>query len=99
MKSVRLCKGHIIALFLTAVVPAQADDVRVEIGSEGWTLVGDLTSPQNTPLKAIALLLHKAAGDRKAYATMAEAMATTGIASLRIDLRGHDDSINLGVPG
>jgi dienelactone hydrolase len=96
MKSVRLCEGLFIALFLAAVVSAQADDVRVEIGSEGWTLVGDLTSPENTPLKAFSLLLHKAAGDRKAYATMAEAMATAGIASLRIDLRGHGDSINLG---
>ena len=96
MHSDRLCKGFLFVLLFTATVSARADDVRVEIGSEGWTLVGDLATPEDMPLRAFALLLHKAAGDRDAYATMAAAMATTGIASLRIDLRGHGDSINLG---
>jgi dienelactone hydrolase len=96
MNSDRLYKEILFVVLFIAMVSARADDVGVEIGSEGWTLVGDLTTPEITPLKAFALLLHKAAGDRNAYATMAEAMATTGIASLRIDLRGHGDSINLG---
>jgi dienelactone hydrolase len=96
MNSVRLCKGFFFALLFAAMMSARADDVRVEIDSGGWTLVGDLTTPETTSLIAIALLLHKAAGDRTAYVTMAEAMATRGIASLRIDLRGHGDSNNLG---
>lgn len=78
------------------MMPARAGDVRVEISSGGWTLVGDLTTPETMSLNAFALLLHKAAGDRKAYVAMAEAMAARGIASLRIDLRGHGDSNNLG---
>jgi dienelactone hydrolase len=96
MNSDRLCKGCLFALLFTATVWARADDVRIEIDSDGWTLVGDLTTPKKTSPRAFALLLHKAAGDREAYVTMAEAMATKGIASLRIDLRGHGDSINLG---
>jgi dienelactone hydrolase len=91
-----LYKEFFFAVLITATMTAQADDVRVEIASEGWTLVGDLTTPETTSLKAFALLLHKAAGDRRAYVTMAEAMAARGIASLRIDLRGHGDSVNLG---
>lgn len=96
MHSDRLCKRLLFVLLFTVTVCAQEDDVRVEIDSEGWTLVGDLTTPETTSLKAFALLLHKAAGDREAYATMAEAMAARDIAALRIDLRGHGDSINLG---
>lgn len=92
MKSTGLCIG----LLFAAMMSARADDVRVEIDSEGWTLVGDLTTPETMPPGSFAILLHKAAGDRKAYVTMAEAMATRGIASLRIDLRGHGDSNNLG---
>ena len=96
MNSVIIRKGIIFALFCSAIVPARADDVRVEIDSDGWTLIGDLTMPEAMPLNAFALLLHKAAGDRNAYVAMAEALATKGIASLRIDLRGHGESNNLG---
>ena len=92
MKATGLCIG----LLFAAMMSARADDVRIEIDSEGWTLVGDLTTPETVPPNSFAILLHKAAGDREAYVTMAEAMAARGIASLRIDLRGHGDSINLG---
>ena len=92
----RCNKGLIFALLLTAMTSALGDDSRLKIDNEGWALIGDLTTPEAGPATAIALLLHKAAGDRKAYVTMAEAMAAKGIASLRIDLRGHGDSINLG---
>lgn len=96
MQSAGLYKCFFFAWLFIAMMSARADDVRVEIDSEGWLLVGDLTTPETTSPSAFALLLHKAAGDREAYATMAEAMAARGIASLRIDLRGHGDSINLG---
>jgi dienelactone hydrolase len=96
MHSTHRFKGLIFALLFAVVTSAHGDDVRIEIDSEGWTLIGDLTVPATEPLTAFALLLHKAAGDRKPYVTMAEAMADRGIASLRMDLRGHGDSINLG---
>jgi dienelactone hydrolase len=96
MNSSWFCKGFFFAWLFTATMSARADDVRVEIDSEGWILVGDLTTPESASPSAFALLLHKAAGDREAYVAMAEAMAARGIASLRIDLRGHGDSNNLG---
>lgn len=42
------------------------------------------------------LLLNKAAGDRTAYADLAHRLGERGIASLRLDLRGHGESTNLG---
>jgi pimeloyl-ACP methyl ester carboxylesterase len=77
-------------------VTAQTAEDRLEIASEGWTLIGDLVVPDDQSPNAIALLLHKAAGDRSDYAVMAEALAARDIASLRIDLRGHGESTNLG---
>ena len=71
-------------------------DRPITINSDGWTLRADLQLPVSSPARAFAILLHKAAGDRSAYAQMAETMAGSGIASLRIDLRGHGDSTNIG---
>ena len=85
-----------LVFLVSFVAVAYGEDVRVEIESDGWVLVGDLTTPEGQPSSAFAILLHKAAGDRQAYVTMAEAMASRSIASLRIDLRGHGESINLG---
>ena len=89
-------RGLIYLFLLVAMGVAFGEDVRVEIDSDGWVLIGDLTTPESRPPGAFALLLHKAAGDRQAYTTMAEVLAARGIASLRVDLRGHGDSINLG---
>jgi dienelactone hydrolase len=44
----------------------------------------------------VVLLLNGAARDRSAYAPLARSLAARGIGSLRIDLRGHGESINLG---
>ena len=68
----------------------------ITINNDGWALRADLQLPESSPVRAFAILLHKAAGDRSAYAQMAESMAGSGIASLRIDLRGHGDSTNIG---
>lgn len=77
------------------------EEARIEIDSDGWRLVGDLLlapSPQRLPA---VLLLNKAAGDRRVYTTLASELSRRGIATLRLDLRGHGESINLGrfVPG
>lgn len=52
------------------------------------------------PVPAV-LMLNKAAGSRTAYVELAECLFDRGIASLRLDLRGHGESVNLGrfVPG
>jgi dienelactone hydrolase len=46
-------------------------------------------------------MLNQANGTRTAYADLAEHLADRGLASLRLDLRGHGESTNLGafVPG
>ena len=54
MSNVR--KGMIFALLLTAMMPAHGEDIRIEIDSEGWTLIGDLTTPEAEPVTAFALL-------------------------------------------
>jgi dienelactone hydrolase len=41
-------------------------------------------------------MLHRAAGDRSEYASLGQALAERGIASLALDLRGHGESANLG---
>jgi len=70
---------------------------RVEIPNDGWNLIGDLTVPAADHPVAAVLMLNKAAGDRMVYADLARHLADRGIASLRLDLRGHGESVNLGV--
>jgi dienelactone hydrolase len=80
--------------FLYAHVPPPGR--RVVIESDGWELVGDLTQPLTEGPWPAALLLHNAAGSRGEQEGIAAQLARRGIASLRLDLRGHGDSINLG---
>jgi dienelactone hydrolase len=89
----------VLATFLASIAigaNAQTGDQPITIHSDGWTLRADLQLPASAPARAFAILLHKAAGNRSAYVQMAETMAMSGIASLRIDLRGHGDSTNIG---
>jgi dienelactone hydrolase len=69
---------------------------RVIIESQGWHLVADLVVPTSVRPTPGVILLNKAAGDRAVYAKLAGRLARLGIASLRIDLRGHGASINRG---
>jgi dienelactone hydrolase len=95
--------GRIRVLLATLLISTAPDvdaqvaaDQAITIHSDGWALRGDLGLPESSPARAFAILLHKAAGDRSAYAQMAETLANSGIASLRIDLRGHGESTNIG---
>jgi dienelactone hydrolase len=47
------------------------------------------------------VLLHKAAGGRAIFRDLAQRLADAGIGSLRVDLRGHGESVDRGrfVPG
>lgn len=76
-------------------------ETRVVIERDGWQLVGDLLLPASEePLPGV-LMLNKAAGDRTVYQELAQHLAGRRIASLRLDLPGHGESINLGrfIPG
>ncbi len=66
------------------------------LSSGGWQLESDLLLPSSHDPMPAVLLLHAAAGNRSVYENLAEELATQGIASLRIDLRGHGESTNLG---
>lgn len=82
---------------LEAAPLAHAQETRVVVESDGWELVGDLRiPPAGEPVPAV-LLLNQAAADRTDYVGLAERLAERGLASLRLDLRGHGESINLGV--
>jgi dienelactone hydrolase len=78
-----------------------AKDKRIVIDSNGWKIVGNLLVPKSNRLVPAVILLNKAAGDRRAYDNLARQLAEKGIASFRVDLRGHGESINRGkfVPG
>lgn len=66
-----------------------------------WVLHGDLVIAPGHGRRPAALLLNKAAGDRHAYVGLARELARRGVSSLRLDLRGHGESVNAGkfVPG
>lgn len=71
-------------------------ETRVVIPSGGWELVGDLLLPHDGKDLPAVLMLNQAAGNRRPYEELAAALSERGIASLRLDLRGHGESINLG---
>jgi dienelactone hydrolase len=83
-----------LADFLYTHVPAPGRGVTLDV--DGWELVGDLTLPLTSGPYPAALLLHNAAGSRDEQEALAIELARRGIASLRLDLRGHGDSVNRG---
>ena len=66
----------------------------ITIYNEGWNLKGDLLQAKSK--SPIVVLLNKANGNRQVYEELAQLLKQKGISSLRIDLRGHGESINLG---
>jgi len=80
---------------------AASNSERVVIHNHPWLLVGELQLPASDGPSPAVLLLNQAAGDRTAYRDMAARLASKGIASLRLDLRGHGESTNAGrfIPG
>jgi dienelactone hydrolase len=94
----------VLSLVMTVLLPqslsAQANPGsgtrRVVIENESWRLVGDLRLPASSSPLPVVLLLNEAAGDRRSYAGLAEQLASRGVASLRLDLRGHGESTNSG---
>ncbi len=71
-------------------------DERVAFESDGWRLVGEWRAPPSAAPLAAVLLLHRAAGSREEYSELAGALASRGVASLRLDLRAHGESVDLG---
>ena len=65
---------------------------------DGWHIKADLLTPtvRNNAKLPMVVMLNKAAGDRKVYRALARKLLAKGFASIRVDLRGHGDSINRG---
>lgn len=65
---------------------------------DGWHIKTDLLSPtvRNNTKVPMVVMLNKADGDRKVYRALARKLLSKGFASLRVDLRGHGESINRG---
>ncbi|MGD9630280.1 MAG: alpha/beta hydrolase [Pyrinomonadaceae bacterium] len=84
-----------IAFICAIAVTGQTRESRVEIESDGWKLIADITIPNNDRLPVV-LMLNKANGNREAYRGLAKRLADLGIASLRVDMRAHGESINKG---
>lgn len=105
MKNASLvCILIICCSWLTFLIPVEASagkPSRIILESEGWHLVGDLLLPSSDQQVPAVLLLNKTADTRAVYEELANQLAKRGIASLRLDLRGHGESTNLGhfVPG
>jgi dienelactone hydrolase len=86
----------LVLVTIGSVAHAQTRDTRVEIESDGWRLIGDLRIPRSNRAAPVVLMLNKANGNRQAYAKLANHLAGRGIASLRLDLRAHGESVNKG---
>lgn len=83
----------IAAIAVAGFTPAHSEPVTIQSGA--WRLKADWQDHAVPEKHGTVLLLHKAAGNRMAYARMAEVLAENGYASLRIDLRGHGESTNV----
>ena len=86
----------LLAITIQPSCLAKARDTQVVIDNNPWQLKGNWQTANTQKTKGVVLLLHKAAGDRTAYTKMATVLADSGYASLRVDLRGHGESINAG---
>jgi dienelactone hydrolase len=90
-----LCLLALLALCNLSLAQKQHFTEReISIYNEGWNLKGDLLKAKSK--SPIVVLLNKANGNRQVYKQLAQLLKQKGIASLRIDLRGHGESINLG---
>lgn len=88
--------GILLFLAFFASSSSFAAEQKVIIHNEGWELIGELGVSQSQNPKGFILMLHKAAGTRSEYISMANKANKLGFHSLRLDLRGNGESINLG---
>jgi len=95
-----LCVRGLLAITLVFGVAENADaqgrSTRVEVPNDGWNLVAELVVPRSSRAVPAVILLNKANGNRSAYVGLAAHLAKYGIASIRVDLRGHGESVNRG---
>lgn len=69
---------------------------KVTLDVDGWRIIGNLQVPSTDEPAPAVVLLHMKPTDRSSYNRLANLLEERGIASLRIDMRGHGESTNLG---
>lgn len=89
----------VVVLFACSGISANVKETRIVIENDGWQLIGNLLIPKSKKLVPAVILLNKANGSRTVYEKLAKHLAENGIASLRLDLRAHGESINKGAFG
>ena len=95
-KILTVCFPAAMILFGWQSIFANSKETRVVIENDGWKLVGELLVPKSKKPVPAVILLNKANGNRRIYEKLARHLTNNGIASLRVDLRGHGESINKG---
>ena len=89
-----------LILFLQVGPPTagkgSAPDKRIKLKSDGWEIFGDLRIPESKKPVPAVILLNKIYDTRKVYEGLADQLEKRGIASFRVDLRAHGESINKG---
>lgn len=97
-------KCFFISCTIVFVLPATSSfsqkqnylESKITIVNAGWELRGDLLLVKSKTKSPVVLLLNKANGDRQSYQLLAKLLAELNISSLRLDLRGHGESVNQG---
>ncbi len=91
----------IFCCYFLSINQTVAGEYRYTVASNDWQLIGDLQLPESDEPVPVVAMFNQAAGDRRVYVDLANELEARGIASLRLDLRGHGESINLGrfIPG
>lgn len=96
MSNKLLTLGCVLVVISSCAIANADRENRITLESAGWKLVGDLRIPDSGERVPAVLLLNQAAGSRQVYEDLAASLAKRGVASLRLDLRGHGESTNLG---
>ena len=99
MKPIHKCFLVCLSVVISATAAGQFTNYtekEITVTNNGWLLKGNLILVRSKTKTPVVLLLNKANGDRKVYASLAKKLAAKNISSLRIDLRGHGESINKG---
>ncbi len=89
-------RPHVRSVYERAGASRGSAGRKITVRSAGWRLVGDFVVPLSPGKVPAVLMLNKANGTREVYTELANSLARRGIASLRIDLRAHGESDNLG---